>query len=127
MSDDSERSETINIAATCESRVLQAEDNTDVLEDRRGHNPSVDFENITAADDALQVVVSTTNNSVRGRDIHTQTRAGHILGAMSDATLQRLSEDRTKVMLNAGADTTAAGSRQVVKSYGPGRTLGKGE
>ena len=124
---DTERVDPTYMPTTHGSRTPQAERNIDVHEVPHDYAPSVDFEKITAADDVLQVVVSTTRSRIRGRDINTQIRASRILGAMSDISLQRLSEDRTRVMLNLGADGVAIESRQGVNTYGPGYTLGVGD
>lgn len=83
----------------------------------------VNLETITAGSDVLQVIVCTSNEPICARMIDAQARATQILGTLSDATIQRLSEDRTNILQQAKTQATKHRREGFSSEYGPGYTL----
>jgi len=84
----------------------------------------VHFERVSAGEDAQQVIISTTLNSVYGRDVIVGARGSQLLGRMADSSVQQLSQDRAQVLLRTKEDATEL--RETVgfnRAYGIGRRL----
>jgi hypothetical protein len=82
------------------------------------------FENVLAAEDAQQVVVSTIQKSVYGKDLAVKARGSQLLGQMADSSVQRLSQDRTKVLLGTKEDDKEPReTASFNQAYGPGYCL----
>jgi hypothetical protein len=55
---------------------------------------TITFDEVSAAGDAQQVIVATHGDSIMATRVTAGVRTSQWLGQMSDATLQRLSQDR---------------------------------
>ena len=88
------------------------------------HKEMVSFENVKADDDSLQVLASTTEGIVIGKDVILQKRATQFLGKISGETLQHLSSDRSKVLLQMKDGGKLSDSHRYSERYGGGNVLG---
>ncbi|KAG0644998.1 hypothetical protein D0Z07_9214 [Hyphodiscus hymeniophilus] len=82
---------------------------------------AVVLEDVSAAEDASQVIVSTHNNPISATRVSAETRAVQWTGQMAEASIQQLSRDRGN-----GLQTISEPQRQTTTSFGahgPGRTV----
>lgn len=70
------------------------------------------FANVSAAQDAHQMVAATFNNLISARYVTAAARSTYWLGHMSDATLQQLSRDRSRI-----TGGKVVGSRSAMSKY----------
>ena len=87
---------------------------------------NVHFENVLAAEDAQQVIVSTMQKGVFGRNLTVKAKGNQLLGQMADSSVHQLSKDRANVLL--GAKECPKESREAVsfsRVHGAGHTLTK--
>jgi hypothetical protein len=95
----------------------------------QGRNKEVDImraivlEDVSAAQDASQVILSTHNNPISATRVSSETRAVQWTGQMAEATIQQLSRDQgnslQKVSQPQGQNATS------FEAYGPGRIIPK--
>jgi len=92
---------------------------------RQGQTADVHFENMSASPDAQQVLVSTVQKSLYGKNIVVEARGNQILGQMGDPSIQRLSQDRAAVLLAAQQEREQTQDpKNFGPTSGPGRRLG---
>lgn len=80
---------------------------------------SVHFENISADEDAQQIIVSTTGKRVYGKDIAVKAKGNQILGQIAEPALQQLTQDHANLLLrmNEGEESKENASfNQVYKA-----------
>jgi len=81
------------------------------------------LEDVSAAQDAYQVIASTNGNPLSATRVSAETRAVQWIGQMTEATIQQLSRDQgnslQKVSEPQGQEATS------FATYGPGKTLPK--
>lgn len=84
---------------------------------------SIVLEDVSAASDASQVIMSAHNNPISARRVSAEARAAQWTGQMADASIQQLSRDRGNVLRTVsesqGENAASFGA------YGPGRTIPK--
>jgi len=84
---------------------------------------AVHFENVKAGDDSLQILVSTTETGVFGKDVIIKDRSTQFLGPIPEHRLQDLSSDRTKVLLKMKEYDTPTNSPRFTERFGAGKVL----
>lgn len=90
---------------------------------RQVQTTDVRFENMSAGEDAQQVVVSTVQKSLYGKGIVVEARGNQILGQTEDPSIQALSHDRVAVLVAQEESKEPRDTKNIVPAYGPGHRL----
>jgi uncharacterized protein YggL (DUF469 family) len=84
------------------------------------------YEDVTSADNSHQLVVSTIGDLISAKHIMTGSNSVQWLGQMSDETIQKLSSDNKRIILENQTSTTQGQKSVFHDLYGAGHQL-KGE
>lgn len=81
------------------------------------------FEDVSAAQDAHQVIVATLGDLISAKHVTAAARSTQWLGRMSDATVQQLSRDRSRIAAKDAVQPTSAVAGEFEDRHGTGRKL----
>ena len=81
------------------------------------------FEDVSAAQDAHQLVVATLGDLISARNVSAAARSTQWLGQMSDASLQQLSRDRNRLAGETAVDSGSAMVGDFQDRHGTGKKL----
>ncbi len=89
----------------------------------QGRSEQVHFEDVSAGEDAQQIVVSTQETGVYGKKLVVEARGRQWLGQMEASSIKQVSQDRTNVLLKTIGDKESSESLSYNRAYGAGRRL----
>jgi hypothetical protein len=97
---------------------------------KHGRDEKVDIvrpivlEDVSAAHDAYQIIVSTSGNPISAKRVSAETRALQCTGQMSEATIQKLSQNLGGSLQKAG-EPQGQEATSFEATYGLGKVLPK--
>lgn len=81
------------------------------------------LEDVSAAQDAHQVIVATLGDLISARHVTATARSTQWLGQISDATLHQLSRDRSRIGVETAVASDSAPINKFEDPHGMGKTL----
>ena len=98
------------------------------MSDEAAKNPTdgtvISFEDVFAAEDGRQFIISTTENPIFARNVTGAARAGQCLGKMSDNTAQQISQDFSHTATTPATTSQSDSDGQFDVRHGKGRAIG---
>jgi hypothetical protein len=90
---------------------------------RASQMEGVHFENVSAAQDAQQVIVSTIHKAIYGRDLVVEARGSQLLGQIADPSVLQLSQNWVAVRLGVKEGEASKNTASFDHAYGAGHRL----